>query len=80
MTAPALTKPRPPLDPPLEKDPPRHPGNPEPIPPRPCHNQQATCPTCCGPVGSLLAACFATPECLTNDLNYDALYARWEDQ
>ncbi|MFD6565333.1 hypothetical protein [Micromonospora profundi] len=72
MTAPAPTKPRTPLDRPLLPDPPRHPANPEPIPPRPCHNQQVTCPTCGGPVASLLAACWATPACLTEDLDYDA--------
>jgi hypothetical protein len=77
MTAPALATPKP-LDPPLEKDPPRHPANPEPIPPRPCH-QQATCPTCGGPVANLLAACFATSKCLTNDLDYDALFIRADD-
>lgn len=78
MTAPALSKPRPPLDPPLEKDPPRHPANPVPIPPRPCHNQQAVCPTCGGEVGSLLAACWKRA-CLTADADYDAAIDRRAD-
>ncbi len=46
--------------------PPWTPGGPSPS------TQQATCPTCHAPVGSLLAGCFATPACLTNDLDYDA--------
>ncbi|MFG2046187.1 hypothetical protein ACGFIW_01985 [Micromonospora sp. NPDC048935] len=45
---------------------------PPPWPGAPRHTQQATCPTCDAPVGSLLAACFATKACLTNDLDYDA--------
>ncbi|MCG5464168.1 hypothetical protein MED01_002333 [Micromonospora sp. MED01] len=46
--------------------PPWKPGGPSPV------DGQATCPTCGAPVASLLAACLATPACLTNDLDYDA--------
>ncbi|MET8278216.1 hypothetical protein [Micromonospora sp. NPDC005174] len=58
------------------------PGNPFPAPsPNPTlPRQQATCPTCGNPVGSLLAACWATPECLRADLDYDAaIDARCDD-
>lgn len=81
MTAPALSKPRPPLDRPLQPDKPRHPANPEPVPPRPCHNgtRQVTCPTCGAPVDSLLAACWK-PECLTADNAYEALMDRLADR
>lgn len=46
--------------------PPWKPGGPSPV------DGRATCLTCGNPVGSLLAACFATPACLRNDLDYDA--------
>jgi len=64
-------------DPPLPQLPPLpmppwKPGGPAPV------DGQATCPTCKAPVGSLLAACLK-PKCLTNDLDYDALFTRMDD-
>jgi len=67
VTAPALTKPAPTLPVPQPT-----PGIPFPHPMSPPNQQQVTCPTCGGPVASLLAACLATQECLTADLDYDA--------
>lgn len=55
------------------------PDTPFPIPTPPPNVQAVFCPTCGGPVGSLLDGCMATPACLTNDLDYDALFTRMDD-
>lgn len=82
MTAPALADPKPQPAPeprPTRAEP--DPSNPFPTrwPNAPWPSQAVFCPTCGAGVDSLLAACFATPACLTNDLNYDALFIRADD-
>ncbi|MEV5211398.1 hypothetical protein AB0K35_28380 [Micromonospora sp. NPDC053740] len=69
MTAAVIATPRPKPQP-GDSFPPPWPGAPR---------QQATCPTCKAPVPGLLAGC-TKPACRTNDLDYDALCVRWEDQ
>ena len=70
MTAPAPTKPAPQPHPAPAPADPSGPF-PTPWPNAPWPAQLVTCPTCGGPVASLLAACWK-PECLTADLDYDA--------
>lgn len=47
---------------------------PQPVPPP--NAQPSFCPTCGAEVASPLAQCWATPACLTNDLDYDAAIDR----
>ncbi|MFI7073625.1 hypothetical protein [Micromonospora sediminicola] len=55
-------------DRPLTPDPPRVPGVPPQLPPRPAH---AYCPTCMGVLPGWLAGC-TKPACRRADHNYDA--------